>query len=102
MNSENSSEQLWLAALSDDGFLRFLVLLAHGLTIGQRVLCFDGNVEGARQLNEANHQIAGLLVDNFEGRIRRVFDPYLFNLNDAQANVQGAQAWTYAKSRLGA
>ncbi|MNK85475.1 hypothetical protein D3C87_1053570 [compost metagenome] len=102
MNSEISSEPLWLAALSDEGFLRFTTLLAHGLTIGQRVLCFEGNLEGARQLNEANHQISGLLVDQVEGRMRRVFEPFLFNLTDAQARAQGAQAWAYAKSRLGA
>ncbi len=79
-----------------------MALLAHGLTIGQRVLCDDGNVEGVRQLNEANHQVAGLLVDHFDGRTRRMFEPFLFKLTDAQARIQGGQAWTYAKSHFAA
>ncbi|MNW01573.1 hypothetical protein D3C71_1972270 [compost metagenome] len=79
-----------------------MALLAHGLTIGQRVLCYGTNIEGTRQLNEANHQVAGLLVDHFDGRPRRIFEPLLFKLTDAQARLQGAQAWTYAKSHFGA
>lgn len=102
MNLVNSSETLWVAALSDDDCIRFMVLLAHGLTIGQRVLCYDKNVEGVQQLNEANHQVAGLLVDHFDGRTRRIFEPFLFKLTDAQARIQGDQAWAYAKSHFGA
>jgi hypothetical protein len=102
MNSADSSELLWLAALSGNDRIRFMVLLAHGLTIGQRVLCYDKNVEGARQLNEANHQVAGLLVDYFDGHPRPTFEPYVFKLTDAQARIQGDQAWAYAKSHFGA
>ncbi|MGJ7530120.1 hypothetical protein [Variovorax sp. GB1P17] len=102
MNLASSAETLWLATLSDDDCIRFMSLLAHGLTIGQRVLCHDGNVEGLRQLNEAIHQVAGLLVDHFDGRTRRMFELFLFKLTDAQAQIQGGQAWTYAKEHFGA
>ncbi|MDH6171019.1 hypothetical protein M2282_006200, partial [Variovorax boronicumulans] len=101
MNSADSSEALWLATLSGNDRIRFMVLLAHGLTIGQRVLCYDKNVEGVRQLNEAHHQVAGLLVDHFDGRTRPAFEPHVFKLTDAQARIQGDQAWAYAKSHFG-
>jgi len=101
MTSAKSTEERWLATLSDNDWPRFMALLAHGLTIGQRVLCLDGNLEGARQLNEANHQVAGLLADHFDGRARRAFDLFLFRPTDPEARVQGAQAWAHAKSRFG-
>ncbi|QSI31801.1 hypothetical protein GNX71_20340 [Variovorax sp. RKNM96] len=102
MNLANSSETLWVGALSDDDCIRFMVLLAHGLTIGQRVLCYDRNVEGVKQLNQVSHQVAGLLVDHFNGRTRPLFEPFFFKLTDAQARIQGDQAWAYAKSHFDA
>jgi len=101
MNSTDSSDTHWLAGLSDADRTRFVAQLVHGLTVGQRVLFYDHNLEGARQLNEANHQIAGFVVDALDGRAQRMFDATLFKLTDAQATVQYAQAWTHAKSHFG-
>jgi len=101
MNPSSSVEAQWLAALPARERVRFLASLAHGLTVGQRVLCYDANVEAARQLNEATHQIAGLLVDYFDGRARPQFELFLFGLSDEQALIQGRQAWNDAKNHLG-
>jgi hypothetical protein len=100
MNSTDNPDARWLAALSGVDRARFMAKLVHGLTVGQRVLFYDHNLEGARQLNEANHQIAGFLVDALDGRAQRMLDPFLVKLTDAQAGVQYAQAWAYAKNHF--
>ncbi|WP_411884887.1 hypothetical protein [Polaromonas sp. YR568] len=102
MNSTDSPDTRWLATLSNVDRARFMAKLLHGLSVGQRVLFYDDNLEGARQLNEANHQIAGFLVDALDGRMQRMFGSFLFQLTDAQAGVQFAQAWTSAKATLAA
>ncbi|MDR6539014.1 hypothetical protein [Variovorax soli] len=69
--------------------------------MGQRVLCHDEHFEGARQLNEANHPIAGLLVDYLDGRVRGQSELFLLSLTDEQARIQSMQAWYGAKYRIG-
>ena len=101
MNSATSEDTHWLAARSDIDRTRFLAKLMHGLTVGQRVLFYDDNLEGARQLNEANHQVSGFLVDALDGRTQRMLDSSLFKPTDEQAGLQYAQAWAYAKGQFG-
>ena len=100
MISPSNPDAQWFSALIANERGRFLALLIHGLTIGQRVLCSAGNAEGLRQLNEATHQVAGFLVDYHYGRQRDELQFFLFGLADEQARIQGMQAWNCAKERL--
>jgi hypothetical protein len=107
MTLEGTEEARWFESLAAETRAQFMALLVHGLTIAQRVLCScDGNVEGTntvesvRQLNEAHHQIAWLLVEQLQGLHRRQVVLYLFGITDALAYDQAMQAWSYAKINL--
>lgn len=100
MTSATSAAIHWFEKLSLEDSSRFLAVLAHELTIGQRALCADGNIEGVRQLNEANHHIAGLLIDSCYGRHRSQPEFVLFTLTELHAQGAGGAAWKKAVSRF--
>ena len=102
------AELNWLSSLTSANRSQFITHLAHGLTIGIRVLCrVDGdvhvNVESIRLINEALHGVLGYLSHALDGTedsswLVAVVKSVLC-IKDAAAAQQASQAWSYAKSQ---
>ena len=97
----------WLISLTSSERSQFLTRLAHGLTIGIRVLCHvdrdtQANVESIRLTNEAVHKVLGYLLHSHAGAESSSWPVMVVEsvlcINDATASQQASQAWSYAKS----
>jgi len=110
MESTVEAESGRLSSLAPAERSQFLTHLAHGLTIGIRVLCHgDGDVqvhvESIRLINEALHRVLGYLSHALDGTensswLVAVVKSVLC-INDTAATQQASQAWSYAKTQAG-
>lgn len=107
MESHVEIEVAWLDSLSPAERSQFLMRLAHGLTIGVRVLCngdreVQFNLESVRVLNEGLHRVLGHLLPIHGGNqgaswLATIVESVLCT-KDAAASQQASQAWSYAKN----
>ena len=109
MRPEVETQLAWLGSLTATARREFLARLAHGLTIGIRVLCHvdrdaQNNLESIRQVNEASHIVLGYLarpptgIESSEWLLTIVRS--VLSMNDETADQQASQAWSYATSSL--
>ena len=101
-------ETIWLSSRTSVQRSQFLIHLAHGLTIGIRVLCHgdrdaQANVESIRLANEAIHTVLGYLLHSQAGTESSGWPATIVEsvlcITDAAATQQASQAWSYAKSQ---
>jgi hypothetical protein len=109
MEPKFEAEVTWLSSLTAAERSQFLTHLAHGLTIGIRVLCHvdrdaQANVESIRLTNEAVHRVLGYLsysqADTHSSSWLVTVVESVLLINDAAAIQQASQAWLYAKSQV--
>ena len=106
MESHAHNEAAWLLSLTSSEQSQLLLRLAHGLTIGIRVLCHAGqeagrNLESVRLLNEASHRVVGYLLPSevrpeSQSRLVTLIES-LLSISDEAASQQASQAWSYAR-----
>ena len=110
MDTNVEAEATWLGSLTAADRAQFLTQLAHGLTIGIRVLCnvdrdAQDNLKSIRLTNEAMHKVLSYLSHLLAGTENSnwmvVVVHSVLSINDATAVQQASQAWSYAKSQVG-